>query len=682
MAASMKLYYDKRLKDPTYYIQQGFRNGKKTTTKNIKRLGKHSELLLITDNPLEYAKNEVKKMNEEYRSGRSEFIVTMDFNERIPSTDSPCSNSTSLNIGYLYLKDIYAKLNLSDFFKSVSSDRKITYDCNKICQFLTYARILDPASKYGTYDKLDTYYEKPQVEYQHMIRFLDILDRNSDKYLKHLFDNSENIVKRDTSVMYYDCTNYFFETEKPDEEIVDEVTGEIILGLRQFGISKENKTSPIIEMGLIMDSRGIPISMCIHPGNTNEQLTAVPLEKEVIRMTGNKKFIYCADAGLGSYNIRKFNDMGGRAYIVTQSVKKLGQEIKDIVFNDSNYRLLSNDDAITLKEMRTFNKKDANNLSLYNDFAYKVIPANTAMDTGLYEEKVYKNGRTKKVKAKGTLHQYIIVTFSRKMMEYQRTIRERQLERAKKLLRLKDPEKIKKGPNDIRRFLKNTSSDTANYVLDMDKIHEEEKYDGFYAVATNLDDSAKDILAVAQNRYKIEDCFRIMKTNFDARPVFLRKPERIRAHFLICYTALLIYRLMECKLDDNLTHVTTSNLIKTLRNMNVVNMDDMYYKSIYSGSQALDALERCFELQLNRKYYRPSDLNKIVKKYSKIKIKKISPWILNILRMSIYSLIYLKEKISKPIIINEAVEIAKIFGDKDSYKFVNGILDGIQEEDL
>lgn len=615
--ASMKLYYDKRLKDPTYYIQQGFRNGKKTTTKNIKRLGKHSELLLITDNPLEYAKNEVKKMNEEYRSGRSEFIVTMDFNERIPSTDSPCSNSTSLNIGYLYLKDIYAKLNLTDFFKSVSSDRKITYDCNKICQFLTYARILDPASKYGTYDKLDTYYEKPQVEYQHMIRFLDILDRNSDKYLKHLFDNSENIVKRDTSVMYYDCTNYFFETEKPDEEIVDEVTGEIILGLRQFGISKENKTSPIVEMGLIMDSRGIPISMCIHPGNTNEQLTAVPLEKEVIKMTGNKKFIYCADAGLGSYNIRKFNDMGGRAYIVTQSVKKLGQEIKDIVFNDSNYRLLSNDDAITLKEMRTFNKKDANNLSLYNDFAYKVIPANTAMDTGLYEEKVYKNGRTKKVKAKGILHQYIIVTFSRKMMEYQRTIRERQLERAKKLLRLKDPEKIKKGPNDIRRFLKNTSSDTANYVLDMDKIHEEEKYDGFYAVATNLDDSAKDILAVAQNRYKIEDCFRIMKTNFDARPVFLRKPERIRAHFLICYTALLIYRLMECKLDDNLTHVTTSNLIKTLRNMNVVNMDDMYYKSIYSGSQALDALERCFELQLNRKYYRPSDLNKIVKKFSK-----------------------------------------------------------------
>lgn len=615
MATSMKLYYDKRLNDPTYYIQQGFRNGKKTTTKNIKKLGKHSQLLLITDDPLEYAKNEVKKMNAEYRSGKSEFIVTMDFNERIPSTDSPYSNSNSLNIGYLYLKDIYSKLNLSDFFKSVSSDRKITYDCNKICQFLTFARILDPASKYGTYDKLNTYYEKPQIEYQHMIRFLDILDKNSNEYLKHLFNNSENIIKRDTSVMYYDCTNYFFESETPDEETVDDVTGEIITGLRQFGISKEHRTSPIVEMGLIMDSRGIPISMCIHPGNKSEQLTAVPLEKDVIKMTGTNKFIYCADAGLGSYNIRKFNDMGGRAYIVTQSVKKLGKEIKDIVFNDVNYHLLSNDESITLKEIRTFDKTNKNNLNLYNDFAYKIIPAKTAMDTGLYEEKLLKNGKTKKVKAKGILNQYVIVTFSRKMMEYQKTIRERQIERAKKLLRLKDPEKIKKGPNDIRRFLKNNSSDTADYVLDMDKIREEEKYDGFYAVATNLEDSAKDILAIAKKRYKIEDCFRIMKTNFDARPVYLRKTERIRAHFLICYTSLLIYRLIECKLDDNSTHVTTSNLIKTLQNMNVINIDDMYYKSNYTGSQALNALEKCFELQLNRKYYKPSDLNKIVNKF-------------------------------------------------------------------
>lgn len=221
-------------------------------------------------------------MNEEYRSGRSEFTISLDFNERIPSSNALSTSSNALNAGYLYLKDIYAKLNISNFFKSLTSDLKVTDDCNKICKFLTYARILDPASKCGTYDHLDSYYENPQIEYQPMIRFLDILDRNSNKYLKHLFDNSKNVIQRNTSVMYYDCTNYFFESERTDEEVIDEVTGDIIVGLRQFGISKENRPNPIVEMGLIMDSRGIPISMCIHPGNTNEQLTAIPLKKEVI----------------------------------------------------------------------------------------------------------------------------------------------------------------------------------------------------------------------------------------------------------------------------------------------------------------------------------------------------------------------------------------------------------------
>ena len=410
----MKLYYNKRLKDPTYYIQQGFRNGKKMTTKNVKRLGKHSELLKITDDPFQYAKEEIKKMNEEYRSGRSEFTISLDFNERIPSSNALSTSSNALNAGYLYLKDIYAKLNISNFFKSLTSDLKVTYDCNKICKFLTYARILDPASKCGTYDHLDSYYENPQIEYQPMIRFLDILDRNSNKYLKHLFDNSKNVIQRNTSVMYYDCTNYFFESERTDEEVIDEVTGDIIVGLRQFGISKENRPNPIVEMGLIMDSRGIPISMCIHPGNTNEQLTAIPLKKEVIKMTGNKKFIYCADARLGSYNIRKFNDMGGRVYIVTQSVKKLSKDMNKIVFNDSDYRILSSDEEITLKKMKTFDKKDKVNLNLYNDYTYKIIPADTAVDTGLYANKVYKNGKTRKIKTKGTLKQYVIITFFKK----------------------------------------------------------------------------------------------------------------------------------------------------------------------------------------------------------------------------------------------------------------------------
>lgn len=613
----MKLYFDKRLKDPTYYAQMGFRNGKKTTTKNVKKFGKHSELLRITDDPLAYVKDEIRKMNEDNRVGHSDFTISIDFNDKVDSSDLDISKSNVLNIGYFYLQNIYVKLHLADFFRSISSDLKITYDCDQICRFLTFARILDPSSKYGTFDKLDTYYEQANFSYHHILRFLDILQRNSEKYLKYLFENSQNVVQRDTSVIYYDCTNYYCESESADEEIFDEVTGELIVGLRQFGISKENRPNPIVEMGLIMDHRGIPMSMCIHPGNTSEQLTAIPLEKEVTKMIGNKKFIYCADAGLGSYNIRKFNDMGGRAYIVTQSIKKLSSTIKEAVFNDYDFRLLSNDHPTTIKAMKSFDKSLPENINLYNDRAYKIISCDQAMDTGLYEVKQLKNGKTKKIKAKGVLKQRIIVTFSRKMMEYQRNVRNRQIERAKNLAELKDPEKIKKGPNDIRRFLKNTTSEKGVYVLDIDKIKEEEKYDGYYAVATNLEDPAKDILAIAHKRFKIEENFRIMKTNFDARPIYHSKSERIEAHFLICYTALLIYRLLECKLEDQGTHVTTKHLIETLKNMNVVNVNDMYYMSVYQGSKTLSALERNASLQLDKKYYKPKDLHKIIKKISK-----------------------------------------------------------------
>lgn len=613
----MKLYYDKRLKDPTYYVQQGFRNGKKTTTKNIKKLGKHSELLRITDDPLSYAKNEIKKMNEEYRSGNVEMNISLNFNEKVAPSDSAYSRSDASNIGYLYLKAIYDRLNLAPFFSSITSDRKIRFDCDVINQFLVYPRILNPRSKYGTYDRLDTYYEKPVIQYQHMIRFMDILESHESEYLAHLYKNSGSIIKRDTSVMYYDCSNYYFESERADEQVMDEVTGEMITGLRQFGASKEHRPNPIVETGLIIDDRGIPVSMCIHPGNTNEQLTAIPLESKVLKMIDGKKFIYCADAGLGSYNIRKFNSMGGKAFIVTQSIKKLSNVLREAVFNDHDYRRLSNDEPMSIKDMKRFDRKDANNLSLYNDKIYKVIEADRAVDVGLYETKTLKNGKVKKVKSKGTLHQRIIITFSRKMMEYQRTIRDRQIERAKNLLKFKDPEKIKKGPNDIRRFLKNKVGPDAEYALDLDKIKNEERYDGFYAVATNLEDEAQYILEVSHKRYKIEDCFRIMKTNFEARPVYHRKSERIRAHFLICYTALLIYRLLECQLEDKGYHITTNDLIETLKNMNVVNMHDIYYQALYGGSEALKALEANHPLMLDRRFYKPKDLNKISKRSSK-----------------------------------------------------------------
>ena len=618
----MKLYYDKRLSDPTYYAQQGFRNGKKTTTKNIKKFGKHSELLKITDDPLAYVKEEIQKMNEEYRVGKVDYTLSTDFNQKVTGSSDDVSKSNWLNIGYFFLQFIFGQLCLKDFFAQKTQSKKITYDCYTIARFLTYARILDPCSKLATWDKLDTYYEAPNIDYQHILRFMDILEENDSEYLSWLYHNSHRVLERNPRILYYDCTNFYFECEKEDESVLDPVTGEVISGLRKFGVSKERRPNPLVEMGLVLDDRGIPLSMCIHPGNTSEQLTAIPLEREILSMTQGTNFIYCADAGLGSYNIRKFNSMGGRSFIVTQSLKKLSQPLKDAVFSDCDYKLLSNDRPVSLSYLQKFDRMDSKNASLYNDFAYKVLEADTPLDLGLYEESILANGKAKRTKVKGLLKQRILIRFSRKMMEYQKAVRQRQIERAKKLLHTKDPEQIKKGPNDVRRFLKrvsdsNLSKSELSYILDTQKIEEEAKYDGFYAVATNLTDDAKDILEISTKRYRIEECFRIMKTNFMARPVNHREERRIKAHFLICYTALLIYRLLECKLQDQETPVTTENLIRTLKNLNVVNIHDVEYFSLYHASKTLDALNRLTDLNLDFAHYKPKELNKKIKKMLK-----------------------------------------------------------------
>ena len=536
----MKLVYNKNAKDPTYYAQQGIRNGKKTTTRNVKNFGKHSELLKITDDPLAYVKDEIRRMNEEYRVGRIEYDLKADFNERVEHTDDEASASKDLNIGYFYLQEIIQHLKLKDFFSDITAGRKIKFDCYTILRFLAYARILNPGSKYSTWEHLENYYENPDFDYQHILRCMDVLYDNYEDYLKWVYEKINSVVKRDTSILCYDCTNFYFECEKEDDVVIDEITGETMCGLRKYGVSKEHRPNPIVEMGLFMDKNGIPISMCLHPGNTSEQLTAIPLEKEILKMTDGARFIYCADAGLGSYNIRKFNSMGGRAFIVTQSIKKLSDVLKTAVFNDCGYMLLSNDEPIRIEYLKNMDKADEKNLFLYKDMAYKVINADKAIDLGLYEEKSLKNGKVKKAKATGMLRQKVIITFSRKMMEYQRTIRNRQIERARKLAARNDPEEIKKGPNDVRRFMKRTAKTKSGekavieYIIDEEKIKEEERYDGYYAVATNLDDPVKDILEVTNNRYKIEDCFRIMKTNFSGRPAFHWTETRIKAHFLIC----------------------------------------------------------------------------------------------------------------------------------------------------
>ena len=616
----MKIWYDRKSKDPTYFIQMGIRNGKKTTTKNVARIGKHSELLKITDDPLAYAKEQVKKYNEEYKNKNCVSLeIKVDFAEKIKATGDTASHSTLLNIGYFFLQQFYHDLKMDSFFESVTADKKNEFDPNLINRFLTYSRILYPDSKLGTHQNLCRFYEQPVFDYVHILRTMDILQEHYDEYIAHLFETSCQLVKRDTSVCFYDCSNYYFEVETDDEDYIDEVTGETIKGLRKYGPSKEHRPNPIVEMGLFMDRNGIPLSMCITSGSDNEQTTAIPLEKKLTKMFKGKKFIYCADAGLGSLNIRNFNSMGGRAFIVTQSIKKLSDTLQQAVFSDTDYHLLSSDEPAAIKDMKEFDRHDPQNRDLYNNRIYKIIPADKAFDLGLYEEKAGKNGSVRKVKSKAVVPQKIIVSFSRKMMEYQRYIRNRQIERAKKLLKNLDPETYKKGPYDVTRFIKRTSSTksgekiTDQYTIDQSVIEEEEKYDGFYAVATNLDDSAKDILEVSTNRYKIEDCFRMMKTNFSARPVFHQKRERIIAHFMICYTALLIYRLMEKKLDLHGTHYTADTLIETMKSMDVANIEDMCYMSTYTSSEACTALNAITGLGLDKKYYQPKELNKKIK---------------------------------------------------------------------
>ena len=607
----MKLVYNKKLKDPSYYIQHSYRIGKSVKTMTVLVIGKHSELLKTHPDPLAYAIELTEKYKKDYLLDKNSSGKGVKLN---PTNDVSIAYSNTLNIGYFYLQDIYSKLNLKEFFNDITKESKITFNLNDINRFLTFDRILDPKSKYAALGSLENFYEKPKFEYQHILRGMDILANNYDSYINHLYQNSENIVKRDTSVCYYDCTNYYFEIETEDPDYIDEVTGEIIPGARKYGPCKEHRPNPIVEMGLFMDKNGIPLSMGLYPGNTNEQKTVNGLETKLIRQLKNKKIIYCADAGLCSASIRTLNDVAGRAFIVAQSIKKLSEALQKEVFEDSNYKLLSNDSTTTLSNMKSFDRFNEKNLSLYNDKAYKVINVDSNVDLGLFEEKTLQNGKTKLVKSKATLKQRIIITYSRKMAEYQKSIRNKQIERAKYLIS-KGVDDIRKGPNDIARFIK---SETKNvYSLDLDRIANEEKYDGFYAIATNLEDeTVKEIIEINSQRYKIEDCFRILKTNFDARPVYHRLEPRITAHFMICYTALLIYRLLENKLKEKGYHFTINEILTSLKNINIVLNKDKYI-STYNYGTIIDALNDTFGIDLNAVDFEPKYINKILKKFSK-----------------------------------------------------------------
>ena len=600
--------YNKNAKDPIYYVQVGIRQGKKTTTKNIARIGKHSELLRDHSDPLAYAREYVRKLNEQKEM--VDITLYLNFAHKLLPSDDDVSRSLVFNTGYLVLDRIYRDLNIRTVLEKMMSETRATFDLNQIVRFLVFDRILDPGSKLHTVCHLDSYYERPRFDYQHVLRGMDVLSENFDNYICHLYEASSKIIKRDTTVCYYDCTNYYSEIETADEDIVDEYTGEIIEGFRKYGLSKDHKPNPLVQMGLFMDSDGIPMSMCLTKGNEAEMNTVLPLEKKLVRIIKNSDFIYCADAGLGSYDIRKFNAMGGRRFIVTQSLKKLPDTLKEAVFNDSHYRLLSNGREISIETMKSFDP--ASNLSLYQDRAYKVEDASRELVMDFPEERIIRK-KKKTVKAKATREQRIIIAFSRKSYKYQRKIRAGQIERAKKLLKTSDPEAIKKGANDVRRFIRRKASTKESYILDEEKIREEEKYDGYYIIATNVyDKSVQEILDISSKRYRIEECFRITKNDFVSRPYYHRLKERIIAHFMLCYTALLIYRLLEVQLDRNGTHFTTRQIIETLKNMNVTDFDGFIYKSLYTDSRTLQAIMKIYPLKLDHQYYLKTTLDKLI----------------------------------------------------------------------
>ena len=614
-----KLVYDKKSVDPYYYIQYSVRVGDKVKTHTHLKLGKHSELLKEHTNPLAYAISILDSLNNEINNNVLFHNQVIDFNETLPESNKVCPTKTYKNAGYLYLHKIYHDMKIKDFWDNIQNSHKCTYNFDEINRFLTYGRILEPKSKLGTFDRLDTYLEEPNMQYQHIERFLPIMSKYYNEYITHLFEGSNKIVERDTSVCYYDCTNFFFEIEKPDDDCIDPESGKLIQGFRKYGFNKQHQPLPQVQMGLFMDGKGIPISMTIDRGNISEGETVIPLENKMIKMFKNKQFIYCADAGLGDKDIRVANSIGGKAFIITQSLKKTSNEFKNKIFTD-DYKRLSNGEKVTISELINENIEKTEDNKEYDDIAYKIINASSMVELGLEEIKYLKNGKQKKIKSKAELDQIVIVTFSKKSMLYQKNIRNIQIERAKKLLTSPNPENIKKGNNDIRRFIKNKNNNT-EYILDNDRISEEEKYDGYYGIATNLDmddneseiEFVKRILKINSRRYKIEECFRIMKSNFGSRPVYHHLPETITAHFMICFTALLIYRLLEVKLEENKFHFTVEEIIETLKNINLENKNDLFLEAKYTSGDLLSALESIYPLGLNKKNIELKKFKKMIK---------------------------------------------------------------------
>ena len=572
----MRLQIVKSKNAQSLYVVKTIYNNKKRTNKVVEKLGTYENLKkkLYPNEPIEWAKKYVEELNKQEQEGTRNIIVKYNPTKIIEKDVQKLFNG-----GYLFLEKIYYELGIDKICKQISENYKFEYDLNNILSRLLYGRIIFPSSKLATYNLSKQFIEQPNFELQHIYRALEVISKENEFIQSELYKNSLKKSKRNTGILYYDCTNYFFEIEQEE-------------GLKQYGPSKEHRPNPITQMGLFMDGDGIPLAFNISPGNTNEQGTLTPTEEKILKDFELSKFIVCTDAGLASTDNRKFNNKDERAFITTQSIKKLKKHLKEWALTKAGWKLSGD-----LKEY------DISKLEESEETIEK------------YKTKVFYKERW--IKEDG-LEQKFIVTFSLKYKYYQQQIRNNQIERAQKAMNNKNFKLEKCNQNDYKRFITKTAvtkdgevADNNVLSLNTKQIEKEEQYDGFYGVCTNLDDNAEEIIKINQRRWEIEESFRIMKSEFKARPVYLSRDDRITAHFTTCFLALVLHRYLEKELEEK---YTATQIIDTLRNMNLIKHNEDGYIPVFTRTDITDSLHKKFDFRIDYEIVNKKNLKNIFKK--------------------------------------------------------------------
>ncbi|MEG3038622.1 MAG: IS1634 family transposase [Clostridia bacterium] len=546
----MRLHISKSKNSCSLYVSKSYREGSKTTSKIVEKLGTYDELLKKLDgaDPIEWAKSYIKELTIAEKEANKDIYLKF-------STSAPIikGNQRCFNGGYLFLQKVYHDLGLDSICKKISKKYKSEYNLDEILSNLLYTRILYPGSKLSSLDDSQRFIEQPTMELHQIYRALSLLSDEMEEIQAAVYKNSLKIDKRRSQVIYYDCTNYFFESEEES-------------GLRQYGVSKEHRPNPIVQMGMFMDMDGIPLAFNINPGNTNEQITLKPLEKILQEKFGISKVVVCTDAGLSSYDNRINNSNAERSFITVQSLKKIKKHLQDWSLESTAWKIAGS------SELYDINKLDSN--EYYNTLFYK-------------EKWIKENG----------FEQRLIVTFSFKYQDYLRHVRDRQIKRAAAVIECGTSKINKKRNNDYKRFIEKTEctidgeiASITSYSLNHEMVEQEERFDGFYAICTDLEDSPIDIIKANSGRWIIENGFRIMKTEFSARPVFLHRDDRIKAHFLTCFLSLVLYKYLEKKINIYNNHFTTSNIIQTLTDMNFININGEGYIPTYTKTDLTNAL--------------------------------------------------------------------------------------------